>query len=89
MIVVDIVGIALVMVLGVATTAALYLGLLGALGAVRMVRCDRCRKWGWTSTSQPLRSCPRCRHGNLLHTVVTLHHLYESRHRHSREVSRR
>ena len=85
MVVVVIVGIALVMVLGVATTAALY---LGVLGAVRMVRCDRCRHWGWTSPTQPLRSCPRCRHGNLLHPILTLHHLYQSHRHHSREVSR-
>lgn len=88
MIVFVIVGIALVMVLSVVTTAALYLGLLGVLGAVRMVRCDRCRHWGWTSTTQPLRSCPRCRHGNLLHPLLALHHLYESRRHHPRELSR-
>ncbi|MGH9076658.1 MAG: hypothetical protein ACRDY0_04285 [Acidimicrobiales bacterium] len=68
----------LVGALFVVGTAALWVGLLGAIGAVRFVRCDRCRRFGLTSLSAPLRECVRCRHGRLLHPMVTLHdaHLF-------------
>jgi len=72
-IVLVILGVVLVLALGTFATAALYLGLFGAFGAIRLVRCSHCSHWGWTSGAQPLRSCPICRHGKLLHPFVSLH----------------
>jgi hypothetical protein len=81
MIVLVVLGVALVLALGTFATAALYLGLFGAFGAIRLVRCNRCNHWGWTSGAQPLRSCPICRHGRLLHPLVSLHWVHGRRHR--------
>lgn len=72
MIVLEILGGILVLALGTFATAALYFGMLGAFGAVRLVRCSHCDHWGWTSGTQPLRSCPICRHGKLFHPLVSL-----------------
>jgi hypothetical protein len=72
MIVLEILGGIVVLALGTFATAALYLGMFGAFGAVRLVRCSHCAHWGWTSGTQPLRSCPICRHGRLLHPLVSL-----------------
>ncbi|MGH9080282.1 MAG: hypothetical protein ACRDYE_09470 [Acidimicrobiales bacterium] len=75
-----VIGGLLVLALALATTAALYLGLLGAIGAIRLVRCSACGHWGWTSPGRPLRSCPFCRHGHLLHPILTVHHTRWARH---------
>jgi hypothetical protein len=53
--------------------------LFGAVGAIRLVRCSHCNHWGWTSGAQPLRSCPICRHGKLLHPFVSLHSVHARR----------
>lgn len=78
-----ILGILLVLGLSVIATLAFYLGLLGAIGAVRIVRCDRCNHWGWTSAPQPLRTCPICRHGSLLHPIAASHLLHHRSHHHA------
>jgi hypothetical protein len=66
----------LVAVSVVVMAVALYVGLLGALGFIRLVRCDRCGHLGMTTAAAPLRACGRCRHGRLLHPLVSLHHAY-------------
>jgi hypothetical protein len=66
----------LVVVSVVFMVVALYVGLLGALGLIRLVRCDRCGHLGMTSVAAPLRACGRCRHGRLLHPLVSLHHAH-------------
>ena len=81
MIVLVVLGVVLVLALGTFATAALYLGLFGAFGAIRLVRCNHCNHWGWTSGAQPLRSCPICRHGKLLHPFVSLHWVHGRRNR--------
>ena len=63
----------LVCVLLIVVSAAGYIGALGVLGAVRFVRCPHCGHLGLTSTSRPVRSCSRCRHGILLHPIRSLH----------------
>jgi len=60
----------------VVMAVSLYVGLLGALGLIRLVRCDRCEHLGMTSVAAPLRACGRCRHGRLLHPLVSLHHAH-------------
>jgi hypothetical protein len=87
MIVLVTLGVIVALALGTFATAALYLGLFGAFGAIRLVRCSHCNHWGWTSGSQPLRSCPICRHGKLLHPFVSLHWAH-GRHGHGPESRR-
>ena len=77
MVVLEIFGAVLIFALGLSMTVALYVGLLGVLGAVRLVRCDRCGHLGPTSAREPLRSCPHCRHGLLLHPLQALHHHHQ------------
>ena len=67
---------ALVVTMLIAMAAALYVGLLGALGLIRLVRCDCCGHLGMTTASAPLRACGRCRHGRLLHPLLSLHHAH-------------
>jgi hypothetical protein len=74
MIVIEVLVGMLVFALGVTATAMLYFGLLAAMGAVRLVRCDHCGHLGATTPGAPLRSCPYCRHGWLLHPLHALHH---------------
>lgn len=64
----------LVALLFFAVIAALWVGFLAVLGAVRFARCDRCGHLGLTSQSERLRACARCRHGRLLHPVVSVRH---------------
>ncbi|MBE1552160.1 hypothetical protein GGC64_006247 [Mycobacterium sp. OAS707] len=47
-------------IVGLFTTAALYLGLVGMLGGLYLVRCQSCRHL--TLHSGPARSCPHCQH---------------------------
>ena len=76
----------LVVVSVVVMAMALYVGLLGALGLIRLVRCDRCGHLGMTSVAAPLRACGRCRHGRLLHPLVSLHHAHVVQDRDSRII---
>lgn len=64
-----IVGGVLVFSLAVASTVAAYMGLLGAIGAGRFARCERCGHLGFTTPNEPVRSCPSCRHGVLMHPL--------------------
>lgn len=76
MVVVEVLAGVLVLALALVMTIGVYLGLLGFVGAVRLVRCDRCGHLGLTSASEPRRTCAVCRHGRLLHPLLTLHHAH-------------
>jgi ribosomal protein L37E len=69
-----VVGGGLVLILGVASTIAAYTGLLGAIGAGSFARCQRCGHLGFTTPNEPVRSCPSCRHGVLMHPLHAVRH---------------
>lgn len=66
--------IALIVVLGLATTVAIYLGLLNWMGAVFVVRCAACHHLAFAAANQPSESCPHCRHPALTHPVYAVRH---------------
>ena len=66
--------IALVFVLALAATAAIYLGLLNWIGGVFVVRCAACHHLTFASANKPKESCPHCRHPVLMHPLYTAHH---------------
>lgn len=53
----------------VTAVAGAFVGMLGVVGALRIERCEQCGHLGLTGPSEPLRSCPRCRHERLLHPL--------------------
>lgn len=69
--------VALVFVLAMATTAAIYLGLLNWIGAFYVVRCATCHHLTTASTKAAPASCPHCRHPSLLHPVYTARHPHD------------
>ncbi|RDH77836.1 hypothetical protein DVS77_13325 [Mycolicibacterium moriokaense] len=64
----------LIAVIGMATTAAIYLGLLNWVGALYVVRCAACHHLTFASDNAAQNSCPHCRHPVLLHPLYSLHH---------------
>ena len=76
---IEVVTSVLVLLLGIVSVAAAYIGILGLFGAARMSRCARCGHLGLTSATEPLRTCPYCRHEQLLHPIVAFHHAHPGR----------
>ena len=70
----EVLTIALIAVLAVATTAAIYLGLLNWIGAFFVVRCAACHHLTFSSAKMAQKSCPHCRHPVLTHPLYSLHH---------------
>jgi hypothetical protein len=70
----EVLTIAVIVVLGTATTVAIYLGLLNWVGQVFVVRCAACHHLTFSSVHQPANSCPHCRHPVLLHPLYTARH---------------
>jgi len=66
--------IALVAVLAMAATAAIYAGLLNWIGAFYVVRCAACHHLTFSSDNQAQGSCAHCRHPALLHPMYTARH---------------
>jgi hypothetical protein len=66
--------VALIVVLALATTAAIYLGLLNWIGALFVVRCAACHHLTFASANQPQPSCLHCRHPVLTHPVYSARH---------------
>ncbi|WP_193047643.1 hypothetical protein [Mycolicibacterium baixiangningiae] len=66
--------VALIILLAVATIAALYLGLMNWIGAAHVVRCSTCHHLTVAAARQPQQSCPHCRHPMLLHPLYAAHH---------------
>lgn len=70
---------ALVVLLAVATTVAMLLGIAGLVGAARLVRCQQCGRLDMTSLADPSQFCMYCRHSRLFHPVYALHHPHAAR----------
>jgi len=70
----EVLTIAVIVVLGTAATAAIYLGLLNWIGGAYIVRCAGCRHLTVASDRQPQQSCPHCRHPVLMHPLHAAHH---------------
>jgi LSD1 subclass zinc finger protein len=66
--------IALIMVLGLATTAAIYVGLLNWIGGAYVVRCAACHHLTFSSANEARHSCAHCRHPALMHPIYAAHH---------------
>jgi hypothetical protein len=66
--------VAVILVLALATTVAIYVGLLNWFGAVYVVRCAACHHLTLSSAKTPQGSCPQCRHQSLLHPIYTAQH---------------
>jgi hypothetical protein len=60
--------------LAVAATAAIYLGLLNWMGAFYVVRCAACHHLTFSSANQAQESCPHCRHPVLMHPIYSMRH---------------
>ncbi|ANW66264.1 hypothetical protein BCA37_24230 [Mycobacterium sp. djl-10] len=66
--------VAVIVVLALATTAAIYLGLLNWIGAFYVVRCGACHHLTFAGADRTPPSCPHCRHPVLLHPLHAAHH---------------
>jgi ribosomal protein S27E len=64
----------LIVVIGTAATAAIYLGLLNWAGAFFIVRCEACHHLAFSSAKTAQKSCPHCRHPVLTHPLYAMHH---------------
>lgn len=64
----------LIAIIGMATTAAIYLGLLSWAGALFVVRCAACHHLTFSTANGARESCPHCRHPVLTHPLYSLHH---------------
>jgi DNA-directed RNA polymerase subunit RPC12/RpoP len=65
---------ALITVLALAATAAIYLGLLNWMGRFHVVHCTACHHLTAATANQPQVSCPHCRHPLLLHPLHAATH---------------
>jgi hypothetical protein len=75
----EILTIALLVFLALATTVAIYIGVLGLLGGFYLVRCEQCEHFMFSFALRPQHSCARCRHPVLMHPVHTVTHPTEVR----------
>ena len=66
--------VALIAVLALAATVAIYIGLANWFGVAYVVRCAACHHLTLSSAKSPERSCPHCRHPALLHPIYTAGH---------------
>jgi hypothetical protein len=64
----------LIAVIGLATTAAIYLGLLNWMGAFFVVRCAACHHLTFSTANDSQQSCPLCRHPVLTHPLYAINH---------------
>lgn len=70
--------ITVIVVLALAATLAIYLGLLNWIGAFYVVRCGACHHLTFSGANQPRQSCPHCRHPVLMHPLYAAHHRREA-----------
>jgi hypothetical protein len=70
----EILTIVLIAVIGLAATAAIYLGLLNWARAFYVVRCAACHHLTFASANEAQSSCPHCRHPVLTHPLYALNH---------------
>ncbi|EHB49965.1 hypothetical protein MycrhDRAFT_5352 [Mycolicibacterium rhodesiae JS60] len=74
----EVLTIAVIVVVGTAATAAIYLGLLNWIGGAYIVRCATCRHLTVSSDRRQPQSCAHCRHPVLMHPVHAVHHPREA-----------
>lgn len=70
----EVLTIILIAVIGLAATAAIYLGLLNWAKAFYVVRCAACHHLTFASANEAQSSCPHCRHPVLTHPLYALNH---------------
>ncbi|HEY4611080.1 MAG TPA: hypothetical protein VIH06_17825 [Ilumatobacteraceae bacterium] len=70
----EVLTVLLIVVIGTAATAAIYLGLLNWAGAFFVVRCEACHHLAFSSAKTAQKSCPHCRHPVLTHPLYAMHH---------------
>jgi hypothetical protein len=75
----EVLTVALIVVLAMATIVAIYLGLMNWIGAAHVVRCAACHHLTVAQSNQPQGSCPHCRHPALMHPLYAAHHPHEIR----------
>jgi DNA-directed RNA polymerase subunit RPC12/RpoP len=71
----EVLTLAVGVVLAMAATAAVYLGLLNWAGGVFIVRCAACHHLTLSSANRPQQSCPHCRHPVLTHPLYSAHRI--------------
>ncbi len=72
----------LVIILAVATTAMLALGVAGAAGVVHYLRCEQCHRLSMVSGDSPTPTCVHCQHERLLHPMAVRHRAHAAHHPH-------
>lgn len=81
---VEILTAALVLVLGLITTGAAFVGILGSVDAIRFVRCENCDRLNMVRVraALPVMECRHCSHAHALHWPDALrwHHVTAPRH---------
>ena len=70
----EVLTVLLIVVIGMAATAAIYLWLLNWVGAFFVVRCAACHHLAFSSANAARTSCPHCRHPVLTHPLYAAHH---------------
>ncbi len=64
----------LIVMLALATTVAIYLGLLNWIGGAFVVRCAACHHLTFSAANTPQGSCTHCRHQAIMHPIYTRQH---------------
>ena len=64
----------LIVVLALAATVAIYLGMMNWIGTAFVVRCAACHHLTVASANRTQESCPHCRHPVLMHPLYAAHH---------------
>jgi DNA-directed RNA polymerase subunit RPC12/RpoP len=70
----EVLTVVLIVVLALATVAAVYIGLMNWIGALYVVRCTACHHLTFSAAKQPGPSCPHCRHPVLTHPLYAAAH---------------
>lgn len=73
MIALEVTGAVLLLILAVAATWMMLVGLLGAIGAVRLKRCRTCGHLLTGGSGRSSGLCPYCRHPWLVRHVMPVH----------------
>lgn len=70
----EVLTLALIAVLALAASTAIYAGVIGLLGGFYFVRCAQCGHLGFSAARRPRSSCVHCRHPVLMHPLHAVHH---------------
>jgi DNA-directed RNA polymerase subunit RPC12/RpoP len=75
----EVLTVALIVVLAMATVVAIYLGLMNWIGAAHVVHCASCHHLTVSQANHPQGSCPHCRHPVLMHPLYAAQHPHQVR----------